>query len=308
MPVPDATAKSRRGPVPVMQEREMSDQAANAQHGQTHDVVAERTVRVGSWADLQETLLEDSWNPRIMRHRSHHLFRGHSRADFELTSGLARTGGSQTHLEKHLLRNFNKYARSYLDPAEDQPRNFWHWMSLAQHHGLPTRLLDWTYSPLIAAHFACHELADMATDGAIWIIDYHMAHELLSAKLKNCLKSQGANVFTDEMLSQEIGSLEELDKRQTADDGQVLFFEPPSISARIINQYACFSVQIGECRPMMAWLSRHPEMWKKVVIPAELKWEIRDKLDQSNITERVLFPGLDGLCDWLARQYYPRIL
>ena len=44
----------------------------------------------------------------------------------------------------------------------------------------------------------------------------------------------------------------------------------------------------------------------KVVIPAELKWEIRDKLDQSNITERVLFPGLDGLCAWLSRQYYPR--
>ncbi|MET4130554.1 FRG domain-containing protein [Roseovarius sp. MBR-6] len=286
----------------------MSEQVATPQESTATDIVEARTVRVTSWANLQEILLEDAWNPGIMRHRSRRLFRGHSRADFELMSGLARTGGRQTRLEKHLLRNFNKYARSYLDPAEDQPRNFWHWMSLAQHHGLPTRLLDWTYSPLIAAHFSCHVLADMATDGAIWIIDYHMAHELLSANLKGRLKSQGANVFTDEMLSQEIGSLEELDSRQTPDDGQVLFFEPPSISARIINQYACFSVQIGECRPMMAWLSRHPEMWKKVVIPADLKWEIRDKLDQSNITERVLFPGLDGLCDWLARQYYPRVL
>ena len=43
------------------------------------------------------------------------------------------------------------------------------------------------------------------------------------------------------------------------------------------------------------WLERHPDLARRIVIPAELKWEVRDKLDQANITERVLFPGLDGL-------------
>jgi hypothetical protein len=57
---------------------------------------------------------------------------------------------------------------------------------------------------------------------------------------------------------------------------------------------------------MTQWLQSHPELWTKIIIPHELKWEIRDKLDQSNISERVLFPGLDGLCSWLARQYTPR--
>jgi hypothetical protein len=54
------------------------------------------------------------------------------------------------------------------------------------------------------------------------------------------------------------------------------------------------------------WLRDHPNMWRKIVIPFELKWEIRDKLDQANITERVLFPGLDGLSRWLKRHYSPK--
>jgi hypothetical protein len=45
---------------------------------------------------------------------------------------------------------------------------------------------------------------------------------------------------------------------------------------------------------------------KRVVIPASIKWEIRDKLDQANVNERVLYPGLDGLCRWLRRYYEHR--
>jgi hypothetical protein len=54
------------------------------------------------------------------------------------------------------------------------------------------------------------------------------------------------------------------------------------------------------------WLEPRPQLARRLVIPAELKWEVRDKLDQANITERVLFPGLDGLSRWLARYYTPR--
>ena len=54
------------------------------------------------------------------------------------------------------------------------------------------------------------------------------------------------------------------------------------------------------------WLRDYPELWKRIIIPAELKWEIRDKLDQANINERILFPGLSGLSRWLMRYYSPR--
>ena len=85
-----------------------------------------------------------------------------------------------------------------------------------------------------------------------------------------------------------------------------MFLEPPSLNERIVNQYALFSLMSRAEARLDAWLEQRPHLVRKVVVPAELKWEVRDKLDQANVTERVLFPGLDGLSRWLKRYYLPR--
>ncbi len=85
----------------------------------------------------------------------------------------------------------------------------------------------------------------------------------------------------------------------------VVFLEPPAVDKRILNQLALFSLMSSPGATLDDWLREHPELCRSVVVPAWLKWEIRDKLDQANVNERVLFPGLDGLSRWLARYYMP---
>lgn len=73
----------------------------------------------------------------------------------------------------------------------------------------------------------------------------------------------------------------------------LLFFEPPSMDDRIVNQFALFPVMTDPTMPIDGWLEGRPDLFHKIVIPADpkLKWEIRDKLDQANVTERACFPA-----------------
>ncbi|WP_298039319.1 FRG domain-containing protein [uncultured Desulfuromonas sp.] len=257
-------------------------------------------VRVASWNELQDELFADSWSEPLGRFRSRNAFRGLSDASFPLLSTLIRLEGDFVQIERHLLRNFKKYAHRDVVQRD----SFWHWLSVAQHYGLPTRLLDWTYSPFVAMHFATANIEKFDVDGVIWAVNYVQAHELLPESLGQKLAKEGANVFTVEMLDEAVTSFEALDA--LGRDEFALFFEPPSMEDRIVNQFAFFSIMSGPRHGVDAWLARHRSIWRKIVIPAELKWEVRDKLDQANITERVLFPGLDGLSRWLKRHYSPK--
>ncbi len=257
-------------------------------------------IRVTSWAHLQEELFEDSWNDDIGRFRSRYAYRGLSDSEYTLETTLIRLGGPYQSLERHLLRNFKKYARGNLVEQD----SVWHWLAVAQHYGLPTRLLDWTYSPYVALHFATANIDRYDCDGAIWVVNYQKTHQLLPPDLADKLEEEGANVFTVEMLSETLTSLNDLAASSQTDF--TLFVEPPSIDDRITNQYALFSIMPRSNSALDDWLVHQPHLWRRIIIPAPLKWEIRDKLDQANISERVLFPGLDGLSSWLKRQYSPK--
>lgn len=258
-------------------------------------------IRIESWNQLVDEVYYDSWKPGLGRFRSDYAFRGLSDCRYQLENSFLRNCGNHPELEYHLLRNFRKYARTTeTGQTETQLRS----LVLAQHHGLPTRLLDWTYSPFTAMHFATANTEKYDIDGVIWQVDFVKVNDQIPEPLKVLIDEEKCNAFTVEILESKFSTIHQLDR--TIGTGHVLFFEPPSLDDRIVNQFALFSVMTSATSILDDWLIKHPDFYRRIIIPAKLKWEIRDKLDQANITERVLFPGLDGLADWLKRHYQPK--
>jgi hypothetical protein len=248
-------------------------------------------------------LYEGSWNANLQRFRSPYAFRGASIATHTLASSLVRLAGGRSdvrRLELALLRNFRKYAHGEVSRQD----SIWDWLALGQHRGLPTRLLDWTYSPLVALHFATDDPDTFKQDGVVWCVNFVEANKRLPPRLRRILDHEASDTFTVDML-QVFASLRDFDALRR--DPFVVFMEPPAVDRRILNQLALFSLMSSPSARLDEWLASHPKLSRKVRIPARLKWEIRDHLDQANVNERVLFPGLDGLSRWLARYYTPMV-
>jgi hypothetical protein len=258
------------------------------------------TIVVRRWNELNEVLYAGSWKENLQRFRSDYVYRGLPSARYDLQTSLMQLGENYAELEQHLLRAFRRYAYRYTSSVD----SVWSWLALAQHHGLPTRLLDFTYSPYVALHFATASPAQVEEDAAVWCINYVQSIQFLPDKLQAILCDEGANVFTGEMLSSGAQSLPAFDR--LSDTPFAAFFEPPSFDDRIVNQFALFALMSRATTRLDRWLEDHKQLALQVIIPAQLKAEVRDKLDQANITERVLLPGLDGLSAWLARYYRPR--
>lgn len=244
-----------------------------------------------------------TYNSGIDRYRSSFLYRGLPNISFHLKTSLMRNCKHKgSGLEKAILRNFTKYA-SIEEP--DLVDSVWRQLIIGQHHGLPTRLLDWTYSPLTALHFATsgEPFSEIEkNDCVVWAIDIDEINNLLPIDYRNKLQEEWSYLFTVEMLDEVVQCLDKYDDDMKSDS--MILVEPPSIDQRIINQYSYFSIIPKEMDNIELFLNLKTEHTIKYIIDRSLKWRIRDMLDQLNVNERIVYPGLDGLSSWIKRHYY----
>lgn len=262
-----------------------------------------KEIRISKVEEVFALISEQKYETDKNRFRSSYLYRGLPNVSYSLETSLKRNcKDKQKMLEKCVLRNFAKYAESN---DSEIIASVWRQMIVGQHYGLPTRLLDWTYSPLVAMHFSCNNenLSEIGKyDTCIWRIDIEELISILPAKYRNSLMKNDAYIFTIDMLDQLSPQLEAYDIDM--EDRAMILIEPPSIDQRLINQYSYFSVVPMGIENVELFLNNYTNNTVKYVIDKSLQWRIRDMLDQLNLNERIIFPGLDGLSAWLKRHYY----
>lgn len=259
-----------------------------------------REVVIRNWDDLQREIFEGVWDSAIMRYRTNCVYRGMAVETWGLSHSLHRACAHDLTLERQMLRSFRKYGYADLNGVH----SFWQMLAMAQQFGLPTRLLDWSYSPLVAAHFATEDQELYDQDGIIWCADIDRMNTYLPAALQDMLGKERGNIFTMEMMDRLGGDFDALTALEEEGKPFSLFFEPASAVNRIANQYALFSV-CSRAETKISDVDREEKngCFKRIIIPREVKLEIRDKLDYINISERMIYPGLSGICKWITRRY-----
>lgn len=224
------------------------------------------TARFDSIENLDQDL-ERNWIRRDC------IFRGQSR-EWPLIPKIGRSAILDR--ESEIVERFKcRYRTIYQGPADHSdfrihPDAFyeWDWLALAQHYGLPTRLLDWSAEVEVALHFAVADQENDDCDGAIYIFQDPTAiarrAPLDGVKNVRRYRAYRHSHFTDLRVKRQKGELT---------------WQPDST------------------RDLFEQLGHDPrQKWERIVVPKELKADIRSVLHKKDITHSFLFPGLDGVC------------
>jgi hypothetical protein len=231
-------------------------------------------------------------------------------------SGLRRSVRSLLELENDLYEEFQRCASQLSDAKLSS--NDWEWDSyyLMQHYGVPTRLLDWTDSALIALHFAIRDKDVQPRSGAIiyvlnpyWLIDELKGEE----EFKNAKARWEQYAKTD--TSVEEREWERLYLPADEDDfGDRLLDTPaipmlvdsPHVTRRIAAQRSRFMIFGTDPLWLSQLLGRKDSHLESISIAAKFIGGIRQQLRDAGITESVAFPDLDGLGRELKQMWKTR--
>ena len=243
------------------------------------------STRIESVSDL----LSASWAV-LSGFQGQPWWRGHAEASWNLVPAVHRAGRSPFY-EANIAEKFAQRAPTR-HPNTPPAGALASWLFLMQHYGLPTRLLDWTESPLLAAYFAVAESAPVGSDGALWALDPFSMNGVTVGQEG---LAQPGHAEVDRLVNLAY-------THGTATDAGVAAILTAEIDLRMLVQLSGFTIH-GSPEPLET-RSGLDGVLTKYIISASAKDRIRRELASLGIRERNVFPDLEHLASDLARDEY----
>lgn len=307
------------------------------------------STELSTWEDIYKTLSSDFPKPELAISGGGVVtdtwaFRGHQDASFELEPTLERSardkGIEWSELELFILPEFRARARSHLNlsllPHEDSIT----WLSLMRHYGVPTRLLDFTYSPFVALYFAIrggltpseekNPVTPLMEAGAksprthvgLWAVDTKavnarfrsvvpqpITRRLLGIKPEDFASTRDLIADYQERSAKLIqGSLSARGSQREVlnSKGCVCATLPSEFNPRLASQQGLFMINCAEelsFRESLTKMMKECSGWeRKFKIPIQEIPKIEERLFQMNIHEQALFPDLEGLAGFIVQK------
>jgi hypothetical protein len=270
------------------------------------------------------------------------VFRGHQNALYQLEPSIERAAKGKTvswaALESMILDEFRAKARMHMDVSDLPLEQKLSWLATMQHYGVPTRLLDFTYSPYVALYFALRNCPDHSAPAAVWAID---VQTLLEVSQRT---SRRADIEEREYIAQTTGERPKgrrasLDTRFFATDhdrlkgegeywikalssaltpdgirrdcfnkkGFVAFALPPVQNHRLSSQQGAFLLNGAEElsfeQSLFKMMSQADRRWCRLFeVSAKARTDLERKLFQMNIHDLSLFPDVEGLAGFIRQK------
>ena len=255
-------------------------------------------VTVKSLKEFVKVITPLSWDSAA-KARGYYWYRGQSNAEWGLetsflrmTRHLAKQRKEAIRLEDEAREEFMSKAHLFIDPGNmDKVKTMPCWWALMQHHGAPTRLLDWTASPYVAAYFATQQDGSDG-DGAVWCF----CHSRLRDSFVGEYGSEPPELTRTEDEDPAVKRLHKALQSPTAPTSvvpvQFKFFHV----ARMAEQQGRFTMCLRIHQDHVCIAAKIARTYlKKIVIPHKIKPDFLAELRRMNITAASLFPGVDGL-------------
>lgn len=252
------------------------------------------------------------------------IYRGHAdHNEYDLVPGIFRwrkisEGYSTTEysqMEFNVLTDFISEACRFIKdvPSGDIPA----WLEIAQHFGVPTRLLDFTQNPLVALYFACSDLRN--TQASVWIINEPTYNRIFFGELPivQASKSQFfvSKIVTDEIVQQDFWQHDNSNYIQYP-----WIYKPYYREDRMNLQSSIFMLWGADRRKLTDFMQPRFYMTDKdqvenkdtgvicnILIPNSKKHEILEQLNLCGVNEKFIYPGLDGVGRYIKKKYSSKV-